>query len=295
MNDVTGNADLVPNGGEPDSRKTTGDALSEAMRPQQEEQEVESQDVAVAFLSKLLRLRGAHIDREQFLRSELEREGVPEEMINAAVTGRPASAGVPGDILEQIARRAITLETRKSSTFAFAMGLPGGLTMIGSVPADMTQYYVHAFRVMQKLSFLYGWQDFIQDCDHVDDETLARLGVVFGVMLGVSGASSTLSAFANNVARPKLQKDLAQKALTQTAYYPVIKKTLGRVGVHINKQIFSRTVTKAVPVVGGVASGALTYATLRRQSNRLLDHLKILPPALPDPQDASGIAARDGA
>ena len=102
-------------------------------------------------------------------------------------------------------------------------------------------------------------------------------------MLGVAGASTALTGFANNVARPALQKQLAGKALTQTAYYPLVKQTLKRVGVQINKQIFARTVTKVVPLVGGVVSGSLTYASLRAGSGRLMGHLKTLPPAFPDP------------
>ena len=35
--------------------------------------------------------------------------------------------------------------------------------MAGTIPADMTQYYVHAFRIMQKLAYLYGWQTFLKN------------------------------------------------------------------------------------------------------------------------------------
>jgi hypothetical protein len=117
----------------------------------------------------------------------------------------------------------------------------------------------------------------------VDDETLGKFGALLGVMMGVAGASATLTGFTNNVARPALQKQIANKALTKTAYYPLIKQTLKRVGVEINKQIFAKTVTKVVPVIGGVLSGGLTYASLRAGSGRLMEHLRTLPPALPDP------------
>lgn len=246
-------------------------------------QDDDAEAFALAFMGKLLRLRGVRIDREQFLTAELRRRRVAEDVIARAVAGRPAIAGVAAETLDDIARHSIAFETKKSATMAFAAGLPGGFALVGTVPADIAQYYVHAFRVMQKLAYLYGWQSFLDDCHEVDDETLGELGAFLGVMLGVAGASTALTGFANNVARPALQKQLAGKALTKTAYYPLVKQTLKRVGAQINKQIFARTVTKVVPLVGGIVSGGLTYASLRAGSGRLAEHLKTLPPAFPDP------------
>ncbi len=259
------------------------DELTTTIRAQDHEAEA----FALAFIGKLLRLRGVRIDRNHYLASELRRKGLAEDVIARAIADRPAAAGVPSETLEAIARQTIAFETKKSTVLAFAAGLPGGFAMVGTVPTDITQYYVHAFRIMQKLAYLYGWQSFLDDCDEVDDETLGKLGTFLGVMLGVAGASTALSGFANNVARPALQKQLASKALTHTAYYPVIKKTLHLVGVKITKQIFAKTVTKIVPVIGGVVSGGLTYASLRGGSRRLMQHLETLPPALPAPVEES--------
>ena len=245
-------------------------------------QDGDAEAYARAFMTKLLRLRGVRVEREQFLTAELRRSGVAADVVARAVKDRPAAAGVPSATLEEIARRAVAFETRKSASMSFAAGLPGGWAMVGTVPADITQYYVHAFRVMQKLAYLYGWESLLDDVDDVDDETLGKLGTFLGVMMGVAGASSALSAFANNVARPALQKQLAAKPLTHGAVYPLVKQTLKFVGVKINKQIFAKTVTKVVPVLGGVMSGGLTWASLRTGSARLAEHLRTLPPALPD-------------
>lgn len=238
---------------------------------------------ALTFIDKLVRLRGVRIDREQFLRAELRRESVPDHVIARAIDERPAAAGISPEILDAVARRSIAFETRKSASLAFAAGLPGGFALLGTVPADVAQYYVHAFRIMQKLAYLYGWQSFLDDVDEVDDETLGKLATFLGVMMGVAGASTAMTGFANTVARPAIQRQIASKALTKTAYYPLIKQTLKRVGVQINKQVFAKGVTKVVPVVGGFLSGGLTYASLRGGSGRLLKHLRTLPPALPDP------------
>lgn len=68
-------------------------------------------------------------------------------------------------------------------------------------------------------------------------------------------------------------KKLPQKALTKTIYYPIIKKSAGIIGVKITKQTFAKGVSKIVPVLGGIISGGLTYASMKPMGRRLKDTL----------------------
>ena len=181
--------------------------------------------------------------------------------------------------MDDVAKRAISFETKKSSALSFAAGLPGGVAMLGTVPADVTQYYVHAFRVMQKLAYAYGWQSFLEDCSETDDETLGLMGAFLGVMLGIAGANGALTSFAATVARPAVQRTIASQALTKGTVYPVVKQVMRAIGVHVTKQGFAKTVSKVVPVVGGVVSGGLTFASLTVGSRKLMKQLRELPPA----------------
>jgi hypothetical protein len=243
-----------------------------------DEQDSEAGQFAISFLKKVIRLRGVRIDREQFLRAELHKRGIAAAEIDRAVTENPAVAGISPIMLDEIAESAIDFETGKSTALSFAAGLPGGFGMIGTVPADITQYYVHAFRVMQKIAYIYGWRSFLNDIEDVDDETLGMLAAFLGVMMGVGGASASVSLFAVQVARPAVQKKIASVALTKTAWYLPMKQTLRLIGVQVTKQSFAKTVSKVVPVVGGVVSGGLTFVTLNTQSKRLMKHLRELPP-----------------
>lgn len=242
------------------------------------EQNREAEEFAKSFLKTVLRLRGVRIDREQFLRSELHKRGIAREMIDEAIALSPAAAGIDVVLLDDMANAAISFETRRSSVLSFAAGLPGGFGLLATVPGDVTQFYVHAFRVMQKTAYVYGWQSFLEDSKEIDDETLGKLSMFLGVMLGVGGASSSLTVFAASVARPAIQKQVAGKALTKTTWYPVMKSTLRVIGVKLTKDSFAKTVTKVVPVAGGVISGGMTFVTLRGQSTRLMEHLRELPP-----------------
>lgn len=243
-----------------------------------ENHEAQPQEFAVQFLRKVVRLRGVHIDRDKFLRAELHRRGHSATVISSVVSDTPGGQGLSPDLLDEIARSAIEFESRKSSAISFAAGLPGGLAMIGTVPADITQFYVHAFRVMQKLAYIYGWTDLLNDSDEVDDETLGKLVAFLGVMMGVGGASNSVSYFASSIARPAIQKKIASTTLSKTVWYTPMKQTLRVVGVQVTKQNFAKSVSKVVPVVGGVVSGGLTFVALRQQSYRLMKHLRELPP-----------------
>ena len=246
-----------------------GDLKAEADR-----QEEEAQRYAVAFLQKVMRLKGVAIERDHFLRSEFRKRGVSDERVELAISTSPASAGLDSGLVDSIAMDVIDFETKKSTVLSFSAGLPGGLAMLGTIPADVTQYYVHAFRIMQKLAYLYGWQSFIDDCDEMDDETLAAFALLLAVMVGVSGVNSALTAFSKTV-----QSNVANKVLTQTSYYPIIKKVLAGIGVKITKSSFGDAVSKVVPVVGGLVSGGLTFVSLKGGSRRLAGELRSLPQA----------------
>ena len=256
------------------------------------EQNREAEEFAKSFLKTVLRLRGVRIDREQFLRSELHKRGIAREVIDEANAASPAAAGIDVVLLDDMANAAIAFETRKSSALSFAAGLPGGFGLLATVPGDVTQFYVHAFRVMQKTAYVYGWQSFLEDSKEVDDETLGKLSMFLGVMLGVGGASSSLTVFAASVARPAIQKQVAGKALTKTTWYPVMKSTLRVIGVKLTKDSLAKTVTKVVPVAGGVISGGMTFVTLRGQSKRLMEHLRELPPPNVDAAEWRALVTR---
>lgn len=233
---------------------------------------------AVFFLKKLVRLRGVRISREGFLRQELRKLHLSDAQIERAIASDPVSAGISRKLLDKLASDAISFETKKSTALSFAAGIPGGLAMLGTVPADLTQYYVHSLRIMQKLAYLYGWREFLADLDDVDDETIAQMGLFFGVMLGVAGAAESLSDFARVIVAPAIEKRIARKALMKTTWYPVVKKSLKVIGVSVTKQSMAKTMSKIVPLIGGVISGGMTFVALQTQATRLKKHLRQLPP-----------------
>lgn len=241
-------------------------------------QDSEAEEYARIFLLKAMRLRGVAIDREKFLRAELRREGIADSVISRAISANPAIAGVSQKVLDDIASRAIKFETSKSSMMSFASGVPGGFAVFAAVPADLLQYFVHAFRVMQKIAYVYGWQNLLNDVDEVDDETFGKMVSLLGVMMGVSGATGSVKAFAGVVAQQAVRKQVTNAALTKTAWYGPTKNVLKVVGVKITKETVGKGLSKAIPLIGGVVSGGMTFVVLSTEANRLKKYLRELPP-----------------
>ena len=241
------------------------------------EQASSAEQHGLDFLKKVVRFPGVRINRDEFLRQELTKLRASEEVIERALATSPALAGVPLLVLDTLADETITYETNKSAALSFAAGLPGGFAMLGTIPADLMQYYAHALRIMQKLAYLYGWRDLLADVDE-DDEMLGVLAVFFGVMLGVGGAAQSLTAFARIAAKTAYQKHVTKRALMSITWYPVVKYSLRVIGINITKSSFTKGASKIVPVIGGFVSSGLTFMALQTQSARLKGHLRELPP-----------------
>lgn len=136
-----------------------------------------------------------HIERRSFLRKELSKYCTGTQ-IDKAIEVNPVYAGVSINIIAKIADSCIAYETNKVSAISFAAGLPGGIAMAGTIPADLAQYMRHLLRILQKLIFLYGWDELISENGTLDDETTNMLTLFMGGMFGVNGAATTITKLA---------------------------------------------------------------------------------------------------
>lgn len=238
--------------------------------------EQDAEQFAYEIMKRAASLKVVKIDRGEFLRTTLKKY-CPEVDASAAVEASPIKAGVAPRDLDEIALNVIDFETKKCAGLSFLAGIPGGVALAGTVPADLAQYFAHVMRVEQKLAYLYGWQTFLNPEDEVDDETLMKLIVLMGIMLEVGGVANSVTKFATDVAQKSIAKTIERQALTKTFFYTPMKKVLRVLGVNLTKQTFAKGVSKVVPVVGGVVSGGLTYASFKPGAERLRRYLRELP------------------
>lgn len=230
---------------------------------------VDIQDIIILAI----KLPGVHITRESFLRKELFKN-YPPEVIDDAVARTPALAGISEADIDRIADEVIKFERNCVSGISAALGVPGGAAMAATIPADVVQYYGYTLRAIQKLLYLYGFPEIDSDGEGIslDSETINRIVVCLGVMNGVAGANNAVKALAK--ALPVgVEKKLIAAALTKGTLYPILKSTLKWFGVKLTKEIFAKTVKNAIPVVGGIVGGGITFLSFKPCCMRLKDVL----------------------
>ena len=177
------------------------------------------------------------------------------------------------EAIERAARGVINSHLTTATVTSTAAGIPGGLAMAATMPADIAQYYWHVLVVAQKLGYLYGWPDLLDDKGQITEGTRNVLTLFVGVMFGAQAASKLVGEIAKRVSL-QAAKRLPQQALTKTIYYPVIKQVAKWIGVKMTKDTFGRGVGKAIPILGGVLSGAITAFSFKPMAEKLHKHLR---------------------
>lgn len=228
----------------------------------------------INLLKTTAKLPFVKIERDKFLETAL-RKHYDDETVQKAIQYNPAYAGIKVEEINKLAKESINYETTKVSAISFVAGIPGGLAMLGTIPADVAQYFGHILRILQKLVYLYGWQQLYDEDGELDDKTTTLLTIFTGVMFGVSGAANLIAKISLSAAE-RAGKVIARQALTKVALYRIVKKIATILGLKMTKDIFAKGVSKAIPIIGGVASGGLTFATYKPLAERLRKHLATL-------------------
>ena len=216
-----------------------------------------------------LKTPGVHVERAKFLQKELFKN-FPQEVIDKAIAETPAKAGIPREAIDKIADEVINFERNCVSGISAALGMPGGAAMAATIPADILQYYGYTLRAAQKLLYLYGFPevDSYENDLNLDSETINMLTLCLGVMYGVAGANNAVKGMAKALA-VGVEKQLLKKALTKGTVYPFVKSIAKWFGVNMTKKMFAGFFKNAIPVLGGVIGGGITFATFKPCCNKL--------------------------
>lgn len=105
-------------------------------------------------VSTAIQLPGVRVNRDSFL-CEIFKE-VDKDTLQSIIDSGPVEANIEQAILKQKAHKLIQSRTALSAGASFAAGLPGGLAMAATIPADILQFYAVALRLAQELAYLYG-------------------------------------------------------------------------------------------------------------------------------------------
>lgn len=212
---------------------------------------------------------GVHVTRDNFLQKELYKNH-PQAVIDKAIATTPAQAGISSDEIDKIADEVINYERNCVSGISAALGVPGGWAMAATIPADIVQYYGYTLRAAQKLLYLYGFPEVDSDEEGIrlDSQTINQLILCLGVMNGVAGANNAIKGMAKALA-VGVEKKLLNAALTKGTFYPLVKEIAKWFGIKMTKSIFAGFFKKAIPVVGGIVGGGITFFSFKPCCYRL--------------------------
>lgn len=226
------------------------------------------------FIIHGMRIRGVAINREDFLRNEFKTK-FSQKVIDEAVESTPAKAGISVEEIDKIADQVIAYERNCVAGIAAALGMPGGIAMAATIPADLAQYYGFTLRAAQKLMYLYGFPQIdVSEKNHIfDTETINLLTLCLGAMYGAAGANKALHAIANALAIG-VEKQLLKRALMKGWALPIVKSIGKWFGKNITKKMFAGFFRHAIPVVGGVLGGTITFVSFGPACGKLKESLR---------------------
>ena len=232
--------------------------------------EIDIEDVII----KGLKIPGIRIKRDDFLKKSLFKR-YPQETIDIAINENPMKANIPVTEIDKIADDVIKFERNCVSGISTALGIPGGVAMVATIPADITQYYGYLLRATQKLLYLYGFPeiDTTENGGKFDDGTMNTLIICFGIMYGTLGANNAIKVMARALG-VGVEKKLLKKALTKGVFFPLVKSAASWFGVNITKKVFAGFFKNAIPVAGGIIGGGITYLAFKPCCNKLKANLR---------------------
>ena len=222
-----------------------------------------------SIVTNVVQIPGVKVNRDKFL---AEMFASTPDKISEIVELGPIEAGVTRESLLKISNKLILTRTSESSAISFAAGIPGGFAMAATIPGDIMQFFGMSLRLAQELSYLYGAQDLWENGEIDDDRVKNQLILYCGVMFGVSSAAAGVRVLSAQVAKTALKK-LPQKALTKTFWYPLIKQIGKVLSIKVTKTTVAHGISKVIPVIGGVISGGLNFASMMPMARRLLNTL----------------------
>ena len=231
------------------------------------------QDLAMQVLKQVVKLPVVKVDRSKFLVDKFSKELDPQDIPTLLEQG-PTSL-LSQETLDRVANACISDNVLLASGTSVLAGLPGGIAMAITIPADVAQFYGFSLKLAQELGYIYGYEDLWASREELSEDAQNTLLLYLGVMLGVNGAGALLRSGGVTVAK-HVMKTIPQKALTKTLWYPILEKVLKIFGVSLTKGGLAKGMGKVIPILGGIISGGLTFATMKPMVESLQKELSKL-------------------
>jgi hypothetical protein len=207
------------------------------------------------------------VNRDAFLKSTFKKRLTKEE-IEKLLTSGPKGVVELEDI-DKIATSLIGKQRLTTTGISVLTGLPSNvLALAGTITADVLQTFAFYIIMAQQLAYLYGEDDFWALSD---DDQKTRLMLYIGTMFGIEKAASLIPIISKNAAEI-LAKRFMETAVTKVLGgipWKIAKVVARLLGIKLTRDVAAKGISKIVPIIGGIASGALNYATFGPMAKKL--------------------------
>lgn len=218
------------------------------------------------LMSAILNLPGVKVDRVEFLVKALRPHCTDEEIKKAALQ-RPIDV-ISEKLAAKIADKYITKETEKATLISTVSGIPGGASVFVAIPIDLVQYYYHTVIIAQKLAYLYGYPDLRDRTGKMKPSAYGLLLIFLGVMLGSDASTRAVKKVARTLSQDAASH-LPQVNVPAVVWLPIAESMSKWMREKVFKRPLTKRLIKAVPLLGGVVTGCLTYMSFKPNAKRL--------------------------
>jgi hypothetical protein len=224
---------------------------------------MENGDVWYKILDAALQLPGAKVDRTAFLK-KVYTEYFTNDMLDKMIAENSIVAGIGIKIMDKAAGETITYHQNIATSLSFVAGIPGGLTVLATIPADIAQYYYHLIVTAQKIAYIYG----MADLGATDDNLKSLITLLIGVMADNEEADKTIN---------KMYSEQFKKTAGTLVVGKAFNKIIMTIAVSISYILTGKTILKSVfkiiPLLGGVVSGGITLFSFKPTCNKLKERM----------------------
>ena len=217
------------------------------------------------LIEQAMKIPGVKVDRAEYLSTTFADQGI---LVPQIVEEGPVASDYSEIELDNLAEKLILRRTSESSAMSFAAGIPGGLAVAATIPADTLQFFAMSLRMAQELAYLYGARDF-WSCEG-EDGTLVRYQLIcsLGAMFEIEGAMAATRLLSSHLAL-RAVGGTPQRATTRAFWDPIVRKIGKDLTLRLTTDTASKGVAKLIPVIGGFFSGGMRFFSMRPMGQRL--------------------------
>ncbi len=209
------------------------------------------------LVSALVQMLNLYLQTGQIPSREVAEEA---RQMGIVINAPQEIALVPARELDKLANRFVDSNRLMATGSGAVMGLPGGLVMLATIPADISALAYFSFRTISGVAQSYG------------HETRSEEGRAIALLLfaGATGLE-TVTVAGSQVFLSSLTKNVLTKPYRDL----IIKQVIPQVAKSLGLSLSERGIGRFIPLLGSVVGGTANYLFITNVGTRAKNHYRM--------------------